>query len=71
VTVSREHRTFFGAGYILRHRSDQGWYKARRDCGNSVQNVKHIVQERPMTKFQGTWDGMFTASPEAIAWIES
>jgi len=39
----------------------------RCDCGNPVQNVKHIVQECPLRKFQGTWDDIFTASPEAIA----
>jgi len=41
------------------------------DSENPVQNVKHIVQECPLRKFQGTWDDIFTASPEAITWIES
>jgi len=43
----------------------------RQHCGNPVRNVKHIIREYLPRKFQGTWDNIFTASPEAITWIES
>ncbi|VVC25305.1 Hypothetical protein CINCED_3A021272 [Cinara cedri] len=36
------------------------------DCGDLVQSIKHVVQEYPLRKFQGTWDDILTASPEAI-----
>lgn len=45
------------------------------DCGDLVQNIKHIVQEcappPPSKKCQGTWDDTHIASPEAISRIES
>ena len=40
-------------------------------CGHPSETIKHMVNDCPLTKFQGGFEALHQASPEAIHWISN